>query len=92
MHPELPKAAKDVPLVADTGGNQRILEAMLVKVGENLEESRLIRIAGQRACETAVRAVEKIPALERRMNRVELIAIGATIINIVMLFVASCVR
>lgn len=87
--PKIPKA-DSVPLVAGTGENQRILEEILGEVRSSLEESRLIRIAGQDTAQTALKAFERLPALERRMNRVEMIAIGATIINIVMLFVTSC--
>lgn len=90
LHPELPRVG--VPLVAPTGEQQRKLEHILSEVQESLKESRLIRLSGQQTAETAMRVFERLPALERRMNRVELIAIGATIINIVMLFVASCGR
>ena len=98
MHPELPKVgsapkipvADAVPLVGGTGANQRILEDILGEVQKSLVESRLIREAGQATAAHSLKMFERLPSLERRMNRVEMIAIGATIINIVMLFVVSC--
>jgi hypothetical protein len=90
MHPELPKVG--VPLVADNGNNQRRLELILSEVQATLKECRLIRKSGQDVAEKAIAMFDKLPALERRMNRVEYVAAGATVINIVMLFIASCGR
>ncbi len=98
MHPDLPKVGSEPkipiagkePLVGGTGHNQRVLEDLLKEVRESLKETRLIRVSGQTTASHAIKVFERLPALERRMNRVEMIAIGATIINIVMLFVASC--
>ena len=88
MHKELPQVG--VPLVAPTGEQQWVLENTLSEVKESLRETRLIRESGQKIAEMGLRMFDKVPALERRMNRVEVVAIGAIIINIVMLFVASC--
>lgn len=89
MHPPLPKVGQ-VPLVGGTGEQQRKLEAILEAVHESLKESKIIRESGQETCRIALQAFERLPALESRMNRVELIAVGATLINILMLFIASC--
>lgn len=87
MHPNAVKVKPGL-----TGNEQRTLDDILIQVHQVLVESRTIQEHGQRCAETALKAVEQIPRLQARMNRVELIAIGATIINIVMLFIASCVR
>ncbi len=89
MHPPLPKIG-EVPLVGRNGEQQRKLEEILEAVHESLKESKIIRESGQETCRVALAAFERLPALESRMNRVELIAVGATLINILMLFIASC--
>ncbi len=98
MHPELPKVgsapkipvAEAVPLVAGTGTNQRILEDILTEVRASLVESRLIREAGQATAQHSLRMFESLPSLHRRMNRVEMIAIGSAVLNAVMVFIVLC--
>jgi hypothetical protein len=100
MHPELSKvgsvpkipAANEVPLVGSTGKNQRVLEELLSAVRDTLAESRLIRLSGQDTARHALKVFERIPALEKRMTRVEMIALGATLVNIAILLAVSCVR
>ncbi len=87
LHPNAVKVSPGL-----TGHEQRKLDDILETVHKVLNESRDIKEYGMRCAETALEAVKQIPMLRSRMNRVELIAIGATLINIVMLFVASCVR
>lgn len=99
MHPEMKKisepkipSAQEVPLVAGTGNQQRVLEDILTEVRESLKESRLIRVAGQMTASHALEVFKELPALKKRMHRVELLAIGATLVNVAVLFVASCGR
>jgi len=92
MHPNAVRTEPKKDTVPLTGGEQRRLDEILNVVTNVLIESRTIREHAQTACDRVIAAVDEIPRLKARMNRVEMIAIGATIINIVMLFVASCVR
>ena len=74
MHPELPKVeVKAKP--------RDVLEEILETVQGVLNESRDIKISAQRSCDLALKAFDRMPALEKRMNRVELIAIGAIVLN-----------
>ncbi len=89
MHPELPRVKTPPPLIADTGHNQRLLEAVLAKVETMIATSEAVKVSSSQACQKAIDAFEKLPRLEKRMNRVEYVACGALIINIILLFVAK---
>jgi len=98
LHPESSKvdssqkipAAHAVPLVGGNGANQRVLEDILSEVRASLTESRLIRLSGQATAAHALKMFEKVPALERRIRRVEVIAISAALINIALLLGSLC--
>lgn len=100
MHPEMPKvgsapkipAADSVPLVAGNGNSQRVLEDILDAVRESLEESRLIRQSGQQTAAHALKAFESLPKLQKRVGRVELIAIGAVVLSVATLVLKLCGR
>lgn len=83
LHPEMPRTTPEVP---ENGHNQTVLDSILETVTAVLEESKLIRESSQRGMQVALEAFDRLPNLERRMNRVEIVAIGACLVNILMLW------
>lgn len=84
MRPEAPRVASR-PSIPETGDNQRALEKILETVEAVLRESRDIKEYGQKCCQIAIDAVNKIPDLEKRMTRVELLVALVTIVSILTL-------
>lgn len=69
--------------VPQTGKNQRVLEEILETAQGVLNESRDIKISSQRACQLAIDAVASIPALQKRMARLELLMLLFAMVNAV---------